>query len=221
MGTGGKRPAASGQMPAALSAADLAALTDTPAILKAVQKAQAAAGQTFRAQKAAAGEAPAGETSTAEKAAGVQAALGRAALGQTTAAGRVIAEAMQPGDGGASSSPPAAVQQAAGAAASAIAALWPSAKHHLQEVWSKLTPEAAQRSKIAYEEDLLKALKAATKGQTGAVIDAKPKYAEVGWRVTWCCRAVQLFCSIMQNHIPVCCCNVLALPDLTQCTNAT
>eukprot|EP00891_Asterochloris_glomerata_P000562 jgi/Astpho2/562/Aster-04419 len=163
-GKGGKRPAADGLAPAALSAG-LAALTDTRAILKAVQKAQAATGQLGTA---AAGEAAAGKTSTAQKADGGQAALGKAAVGQTKSAGQAPPKAMQPAVGGASSSPPAAVRQAPGAAASAAAALGPSATDH--------KVEAARKSKIASEEALSTAIKAATAAKKAAIAAAKRKY---------------------------------------------
>ena len=188
-GTGAKWPAANGHTPAALSVAGLAALTDTPAILKAVQKAQAAAGQTFKVGKAAAGEAAAGKSSTAQKAAGGQAAFGKAAVSQTTAAGQAALKAMQPGIGGASSRPPAAVQQAPGAAVSGVTQMRPTAKDH--EEWSNNTLEAARRSKITSEEELSKAIKAATAAKKAAIVAAKRKYAEVGCIAMLCRRALQ------------------------------
>ncbi len=173
-GKGGKRPAADGHGPAALSVAGLAALPDTPAILKAVQKAQAAAGQTLQVGKAAAGEASTGKTSLAQRAAGGlpalgkaaagqtaaagQAALGRAAVGQTTAAGQgpVTPKAMQLAVREASNKPAAALQ-AAGAAACAAAALRPQdAKPHLD--WAKKTLELAHIQKTVSEDKLSKAI---------------------------------------------------------------
>ena len=155
-------------------------MTDTRAILKAVQKAQAATGQLGTA---AAGEAAAGKTSTAQKADGGQAALGKAAVGQTKSAGQAPPKAMQPAVGGASSSPPAAVRQAPGAAASAAAALGPSATDH--------KVEAARKSKIASEEALSTAIKAATAAKKAAIAAAKRKYTGVGCRAMSCCRALQ------------------------------
>ena len=190
-GKGGKRPAASGHGPAALSVAGLAASTDTPTILKAVQEAQAAAGQTFQAHKPAAGVASAGETFTAQKAAGGQAALGKAAVGQTQGAGQAIPKAVQPAVKGASSSPPAAVQQAPGAAASAVASAKP------QEDWKMLSLEAVQKAKAVSEEALSKAVKAATAAKKVAIVTAKRKFLEVGCIAMPCCRAVQ---SVLLEH---------------------
>ncbi len=115
--------------------------------------------------------------------------MGKAAVGQTKSAGQAPPKAMQPAVGGASSSPPAAVRQAPGAAASAAAALGPSATDHKD--WRKLTLEAARKSKIASEEALSTAIKAATAAKKAAIAAAKRKYTGVGCRAMSCCRALQ------------------------------